>query len=82
MSFGEWHPDAVEQLQLPVEMSAGVLAPGGWQIFSDFPASIVAQPSPEHDPDGGGIHSRIFPGDPAQSSFDWREEELERPRVG
>jgi hypothetical protein len=29
----EWHPDAIEQLRLPIEMSAGVLAAGGWQIF-------------------------------------------------
>jgi hypothetical protein len=79
----EWHPDAVEQLRLPVEMSAGVLAAGGWQIFSDYPARIVAQPSPEGEPEGGGKHSRIFPGDPAQSTFDWsREGELEGPRVG
>jgi len=27
----EWHPDAVEQLRLPVEMSAGVPAGAGWQ---------------------------------------------------
>ena len=66
----EWHPDAVEQLQFPVEMSAGVLAAGGWQIISDFPARIIAEPnpaepSPEGEPDGTGKYSRIFPVDPA-----------------
>jgi hypothetical protein len=70
----EWHPDALEQLQLPFEMSAGVLAGGEWQIFSDYPACIVAEPSPEDEPDRGGKPSRIFPGDPAQSSFDWSRE--------
>ena len=79
----EWHPDAVEQLRLPVEMFAGALARGGWQIFPDFPARSVAEPSPEDDPDGGGNYSRIFPGRPAQSTFDWpREAELEGPRAG
>src|SRR5215471_10607509 len=50
----EWHPNAVEQLQLPLEMSAGVLAGRGWQIFSDFPARVVADMRPENEPDGGG----------------------------
>ena len=70
----EWHPDAVEQLQLPVEMSAGVLAGAGWQILSGFPAPTITGPHPEDEPEGGGNYSRIFPGDPAQSSFDWSRE--------
>jgi hypothetical protein len=78
----EWHPDAVEQLRLPVEMSAGVLAGGGWQIVSDFPARSVAPPSRENEPDGVG---KPLP-DPAQSSFDWlrqiAEGGLEGPLVG
>ena len=81
----EWHPDAVEQLRLPVEMSAGVPA-GGGQTLSDFPARIVTGPRPEDEPYGGGKYSRIFLPDPAQSSFDWSREtsegELEGPRVG
>jgi len=28
----EWHPDAVEQLRLPMEMCAGVPAGAGWQV--------------------------------------------------
>jgi hypothetical protein len=60
-------------------------AAAGWQIFSDFPARIVAEPDPEDEPDEGGKYSRIFPGDPAQSTFDWSREtsegELEGPRV-
>jgi hypothetical protein len=79
----EWHPDAIEQLRLPMEMYAGALTGGEWQIFSDYPARIVAEPSPEDEPEGGGKHSRIIPGDPAQSTFDWsREGGLEGPRVG
>ena len=82
----EWHPDAIEQLRLPVEMSAGVLAAGGWQIFSDYPARTVAEPGPEDEPDEGGKYSRIILADPAQSTFDWSLEtskgELEGPRVG
>jgi hypothetical protein len=82
----EWHPDAVEQLRLPVEMSAAVLAGGGWQRLSDFPAGSVADPHSEDEPDGGGNYCRIFPGDPAQFCFDWVAEtvegELEGPRVG
>jgi hypothetical protein len=70
----EWHPAAIEQLRLPVEMSAGVLAPGRWQIMSDFPGRIVAGPLPEDEPDRGGKYSRIFLCDPAQSSFDWPRE--------
>jgi hypothetical protein len=82
----EWHPDAIEQLRLPIEMSAGVLAAGGWQIFSDYPSSIVGEPDPDDEPDGGGKYSRIILADPAQSTFDWSLEtakgELEGPRVG
>ena len=78
----EWHPDAVEQLRLPVDMSAGVLAGGEWQILSDFPARIVAPPSRENEADWVG---KPLP-DPAQSSFDWlleiAEGGLEGPRVG
>jgi hypothetical protein len=66
----EWHPDAVEQLRLPVDMSAGVLAGGEWQILSDFPAHIVAPPSQENEPDRVG---KPLP-DPAQSRFDWLPE--------
>jgi hypothetical protein len=78
----ECHPDGVEQLRLPVEMCAGVLAGGGWQIWSDFPARIVAPPSRENEPDGVG---KPLP-EPAQSSFDWLREiaegGLEGPLVG
>ena len=73
----EWHPGTVEQLRLPVEMSAGVPAGAGWQIFSDYPARIVAEPGPEDEPDEGGKHSRIFLPDRAQSSFDWFRETAE-----
>ena len=82
----EWHPDAVEQLQLPFEMFAGVLAAGEWQIFSDYPGRTVADSLPEDEPDRGGKYSRIFLCDPAQSSFDWPREAsdggLEGTRVG
>jgi hypothetical protein len=74
----EWHPDAVEQLRLPVEMSAGVPAAGGWQIKSDFPLRVVDSPSPEGEPDGGGKHCRIFLPDPAQFRFDWAAESAHR----
>jgi hypothetical protein len=81
----EWHPDALEQLQLSFEMSAGVLAGGEWQIFSDYPGRTVAG-SLEDEPDGSGKYSRIFLPDPAQWTFDWFREtaagELEGPRVG
>jgi hypothetical protein len=70
----EWHPDAIEQLRLPVEMSAGVLAAGRWQIMSDFPAGTVPGALPEDESDRGGKYSRIFLCDPAQSSFDWPRE--------
>jgi hypothetical protein len=70
----EWHPDALEQLQLPFEMSAGVLAGGQWQIFSDFPAGLVADSLPGDEPDRSGKDSRIFLPDPAQWSFDWFRE--------
>jgi hypothetical protein len=70
----EWHPDSVEQLRLPIEMSAGVLAGGGWQIFSDYPAGTVPGALAEDESDRGGKYSRIFLPDPAQSSFDWPRE--------
>ena len=44
----------------PIEMSAGVLAAGRWQIMSDFPARIVADPLPEDEPDAAAKYSRIF----------------------
>jgi hypothetical protein len=47
----EWHPDAVEQLQLPIELSAAPPSGGGWQIFSGFPARIVAGQVPEDESD-------------------------------
>jgi hypothetical protein len=83
----EWHPHAVEQLRLPVEMSAGVLAAGGWQIFPDYPARILAEPSPaepspEDEPDAAGKYSRIFLPDPAQFRFDWAAETPEGGREG
>jgi hypothetical protein len=67
----EWHPDSVEQLQLPIEMSAAVLSKAGWQIFSSFPARIVAGQLPEDESDGVGRDSRLFFPDPAQYHFDW-----------
>jgi len=67
----EWHPDAVEQLQLPVEMSAAVPSGGRWQKLLDFPARTITSPHPEDDSDGGGKYSRIFRGDPAQFRFFW-----------
>jgi hypothetical protein len=70
----EWHPDAAEQLQLPMEMSAGALTAGGWQILLDFPGRAVASTSPEDEPEGDGKYSRIILPDPAQSSFDWSRE--------
>jgi hypothetical protein len=48
----EWHPDSVEQLQLPIELSAAPPSRAGWQTFSGFPARIVQLP--EDDSDGGG----------------------------
>ena len=66
----EWHPDVVEQLQLPFEMSAGALAGGEWQRFPDYPGRAVADPLPEDEPDRGGKYSRIFLPDPAQWTFD------------
>jgi hypothetical protein len=78
----EWHPDGVEQLRLPLEMSAAVLSGGEWQIFSDYPACIVPGPLPEDEPDGGGKDSRVFFRDPAQSSFDWTVETAEGGQKG
>ena len=70
----EWHPDTVEQLQLPVEMYTAVLAEEGWQIFSDYPARSVGDPNPEDEPDRSGEDSRIILPDPAQFRFDWAVE--------
>ena len=67
----EWHPDAVEQLQLPIELSAAPPSGAGWQIFSGFPAPIVAGQLPEDNSDAGGKYSRVFFPDPAQYRFDW-----------
>jgi hypothetical protein len=78
----EWHPDTVEQLRLPVEMSAGVPAGAGWQIFSDFPARTVPGALPEDESDRGGKYCRIFLCDPAQASFDWSRETAEGGQEG
>jgi hypothetical protein len=78
----EWHPDAVEQLRLPVEMSAGVPAGEGWQIKSDFPGRVAAGALPEDESEGGGKQCRIFLPDPAQSSFDWPRETSEGGQEG
>ncbi len=78
----EWHPDAIEQLRLPVEMSAGVWAGGGWQTLSDFPVRIVPGPHPEDEPYGGGKYSRIFLPDPAQFRFDWAAETADGGQQG
>jgi hypothetical protein len=67
----EWHPDSVEQLQLPIEMSAAAPSGAGRQIFSGFPAPIVAGKPPDDDSDGGGKYSRVFLPGPAQYHFDW-----------
>jgi hypothetical protein len=56
----EWHPDAVEQLQLPIELSAAPPSGAGWQIFSGFPARTVAGQLPEDESSGGGKYSRVF----------------------
>jgi hypothetical protein len=78
----EWHPDVVEQLRLPLEMSAAVLSGGEWQIFSDFPACTVPGPLREDEPDGGGKDSRVFFRDPAQYRFDWTVETAEGGQKG
>jgi hypothetical protein len=67
----EWHPDAVEQLQLPVELSAAPPSGAGWHTFSGFPLRIVAGQLPEDASDGGGKYSRVFFPNPAQYRFDW-----------
>ena len=77
----EWHPDSVEQLQLPLEMSAAVLSGAGWQIFPGFPARIADGPLPEDEPDGGGKDSRVFLPDPAQYRLDWATGGQEGARV-
>jgi hypothetical protein len=69
----EWHPDAVEQLQLPIELSAAVPS-RGWQIFSGFPSRTVAGQLPEDESSGGGKYSRVFFPDPAQYPFEWAVE--------
>jgi hypothetical protein len=78
----EWHPDAVEQLQLPMEMSAGVLTGGGWQIFSDYPARIVAEPGRRTSRKGVanivGFSSPIR----TQWSFEWSRETAEGGQDG
>jgi hypothetical protein len=77
----EWHPDSVEQLQLPVEMSAAALSGLGWQIFPGFPAPVAAGQPPEDELDGGGKDSRVFLPDPAQYRFDWATGGQEGARV-
>jgi hypothetical protein len=67
----EWHPDAVEQLQLPLEISAAVPAVAGWQILSGFLVRIVAEHLLQDESDGDGKDSRVFFRDPAQLRFDW-----------
>ena len=78
----EWHPDTIEQLRLPIEMSAGVLAAGGWQTLSDFPARSLDDPLPEDEPDAAGKYSRIFLPDPAQFRFDWAAETADGQQEG
>jgi hypothetical protein len=67
----EWHPGSVEQLQLPLELSAAVLSGAGWQILPGFRAPIAAGQLPEDESDGAGKDSRVFLPDPAQYRFDW-----------
>jgi hypothetical protein len=67
----EWHPDSVEQLRLPFEMSAAALSGVGWQIFPGFPARIVAGQLPEDESEGCGKYSRVFLPDPVQYRFGW-----------
>jgi len=81
----EWHPDAAEQLLLPVEMYTAVLPEDGWQIFSDYPERAVGRRLEEDASDGDTKDSRIFLPDPDQFSFDWSREipeGEEAPRVG
>jgi hypothetical protein len=52
-------------------MSAGVLAGGELQRFSDYRGRTVAASLPEDEPDRSGKYSRIFLPDPAQWTFDW-----------
>jgi hypothetical protein len=77
----EWHPDSVEQLQLPLELSAAALSGAGWQIFSGFPARIAGGPLPEDESDGGDKDSRVFLPGPAQYCFDWATGGQEGARV-
>jgi hypothetical protein len=67
----EWHPDAVEQLQLPIELSAAPPSGAGWQIFSGFASRTVAGQLPEDESDGRSKYSRLFFLDAAQYRFDW-----------
>jgi hypothetical protein len=80
----EWHPDAVEQLRLPIEMSAAPPSGAGWQTFSGFPARTVAEQLPEDESDGGGKYSQVFFADPAQYRFEWATSDggQQGPRVG
>ena len=78
----EWHPDAVEQLQLEIELSAAPPSGAGWQIFSGFPARTVAGQLPEDDSDGGGKYSRVCFPDPAQYRFDWALETSDSGQEG
>jgi len=55
----ELHPDAVEQILLPLEMFAAIPPGEGWQIFSDYPARTVDEPGPEDEPDEGGKYSPV-----------------------
>jgi hypothetical protein len=75
----EWHPDSVEQLRLPVEMSAAALSGAGWQIFPGFPARIAAGQLPEDE--SGDKDSLVFFPDPAQYRFDWATGGQEGARV-
>ena len=71
----EWHPDSLEQLQLPIEMSAAAPPGAGWQIFSGFPARIIDGQLPKDNSRAGGKYSGVFFPDPAQYRFDWATSE-------
>ena len=77
----EWHPDSVEQLQLPLELSAAALSGAAWQIFPGFPARIAAGQLAEDESEGDGKDSRVFLPDPAQYRFDWATGGQEGARV-
>jgi hypothetical protein len=80
----EWYPDSVEQLQLPIELSAAPPSGAGWQTFSGFPARIVAGQLSEDASEGGGKYYRVFFPDPAQYHFGWATSDggQEGARVG